>query len=556
MSAYITRQRTSVHTPGYNIQKYNGPLIPMIMPPLSISFPKDIPSEAMDAIKEKGGSDQMISRHRVFIIPEYDGSFVQIMNRAGAIKTTTSPMNTVNIFCIPILIFLRKMISLFLHTHTYPAFTDPEHMSSLEFLQLSSGSSKRKMGDNAVASSSKKAKTTNAEGLVPDYTDDDEMEDDSAQEPEPSPTDNTIKCALPPEIKDKAWGDETEIPVGHGLFFRYVPELAEFDSRTIPEVISKYFFYTLGTTETDIRKSFEDIRSACGVFSNSSIGQEWSHMFKVFDIGLNCQARLFPIFSDQRYIGTVVSGYNFSISLWKEVSVPVPYEQLRAIVMSCSPHKSIIAQIAELAPSADDSENYDLALSEVQSMMDLRRFLVERAINEKDRDEIRRLAMKLRFKQPYWGISPVSLSNALRLCSEVSDDFPDDLPLHPSMLFEKDRLSVIWSGFGPLAPSLVFTGGPIVDLTSSSSSSGPIAWRQTSLLDAIREMQTVYREKKFAKGQGNRRSGAFKDRLFQGDQAKSIWAELRKWAGVDTTKNEKKAKESGGPSRIEEVYDF
>lgn len=555
MSAYITQTRTPVSRPGYSILTYGDALIPMTLPPLSLSFAKDIPQEAMDKIKELGGNDQMVQRTRIFIVGNYDSGFVKDMVRVGAIKTAPSPMNTINIFCIPVLVFLRKLISCFLRTHTYPAFIDPEHVSSFEGLVMISGIGKRKAEDDA-GSSSKKIRTV--DNITSSSLGEAEMEeDDPVQVPEDTPvTSDKILMALPPSNKINGWGDESEIPVGHGLFFRYVPELAEQDSRTIPEIIAKHFFYCLGTTETDIRNTFDDIRSVSGVIADSSLGKEWAHMLKVIDIGLSVQGRIFPIFSSDRYTGCVVSGFGFSIKLYKDLFYPVPFDQLRKKVMESSPFKSIMHQISTLVPDADnETEEYELGIDDVDTIIKLRRFVSERAINEKERDDIRRLAMKLRFPHAHWAINPKQLADALSIATSVNEDFSDDLPLHPSMLFEKDWFSCIWSCFGSLAPSCVFIGGPLVDLSSSTAASGSIAWRQTALLDAIREMQTVIRDKKFAKGQGNRRSGAFKDRLYHSDQAKVIWAALRNAAGVELTGKDRKAKEAGAPS-VEESYDF
>jgi len=477
MSALITQERTSVNQPGYTVSNYAGPLIPITMPPLSISFAKDIPQEAMDKIKEMGGQDQMIQRSRVYLIPEYTPDFVRDMNRSGAIKTAPSPMNTINISCIPIIAYMRKIISCFLRVHTYPAFRDEEHLESLEELKMVhpvTTAQKRKAGKSK--STGRKRKVTRQESTS--RVEEPEMEIDEEEEQdqeEPTHSQDEIIVALAPSGKLPGWGDETEVPVGHGMFFKYVPELAEFDNRTIPEIISKYFFYALGTTETDIRRTFEDIRVANGIISNTTLGCELSHLFKVIDIALTGQGRAFPIYSDGHYTGCVVSGFGFTVAIYKEVHHPVPYQRLTQIVLESSPFKHTLDQIMSIVPDHDNiTDKYTLESKDVTSMLALRRFVLERDINEQHRDEIRRLAMKLKFKQQYWGLSSSTIAHALHLVSLEREDLPDDLPLHPSMLFEKDDLAYIWSGFGMLAPTCVFTGGPLVDLASPTQTTGKI----------------------------------------------------------------------------------
>jgi len=543
------QHRTNVTSPGYPLV-YQGPLIPMTLPKLALAFPKNaISSDASDLLKSQGAFETFVQGVKLFIVNDYDAAFLGAMNRAGNIRTCPSPDETINMAVIPALSLVRKILSCFLRTHTYPAFTSPSHVDELDQMHLieeeepkTGEKRKRTSGRDSRRSKRPLLDESGAEDTTMDAVDNDEESEEELPLPV-APKKNDIKVALPPVNNVAGWGDESEIPVTYGNFCRFIPELADSDNRTISRVISRYFIRSLGESETTIHSTLLLIRTMNGIVASTLLGREWSHLFACIDLGLQAQCRIFPVYSGGVYAGCVLSGFGHRISLYDQVFTAAPVERLRQLVVEASPHQSTLDAIENIV--GDQQGNFQLSWDEVTSMLTLRNYVNERSLSQQSRDEVVKLARKLRFSQTYWPLSMDHLVAALSHISEPSDYLPDSIVLHPSKLFEKDYQSCIWSTFGPIAPSCVFPGGPMCSLEDSTSSSGKIAWKTAPLDESIREMKTVFSDRSFPKSAGNRRSGGFKDRFFEGNQAKRLWDALKLSSGVNLKGKEKAAKESG-----------
>lgn len=553
MSAGITQQRTSVHAPGYSIKDYAGPLIPLVMPSIAVSFSGAVPSELMDKMKSVGVLETTIQKAKIFIIKDCPSGLTKELKNNGGIETCPSPQQTVNISSIPEITFLRKLISLFLSVHTYPAFDNLDQLADLQALEL--------VGDGSSTTGKRKRdgviyEDAPLKNLQRPQEEDDDGDDDQDVSMDPQTTDSArdgIKVALPPLLTPQ-WGDVEGIPKRHGVFIPFLAELSDFDAKTIPEVVNTYFLRSLGTSHDIIVSKMDDIRRACGIMSDTDLGKEWSHMMRCIAIALNAQAVCYAIYSDEVYTGCVISGCGFTISVYGLKYQPVPFDELVKLVERSNPHASTVSAIAELLPSMSASKQAEW--DAIDSMIDLRVFLWKSKITESVKDDILRLSKHLRYPQKTWPLTVEHLEKALRYIREASvEELPQDITLHASMLFEKDIVSCIWSTFGAMAPTCVFSGGPMTDLTSASSSSGPIAWKSAVLPEAIRTIQSLIREKKFPRGQGGRRSTNFKDRMFTGAQATRVWVALRSAAGVDVS-GKVKVPGSSRAVVVEEDYDY
>jgi len=139
-------------------------------------------------------------------------------------------------------------------------------------------------------------------------------------------------------------------------------------------------------------------------------------------------------------------------------------------------------------------------------------------------------------------VSAANLTECFRLIQYPEEKLPSDFPIHYSMLFETDRTSIVWSAFGNLAPTCLFAGGPIIDLTSSRAIPKHVAFRMVPLKDALIDIQKILSEKRFAATTNNRRSGAFKDRMYTGLDATKILSALSSACGVEQSKEKGKGK--------------
>lgn len=507
----------------------------------------------MDVLKTYGYYEAVVKGVKIMVFRSPDVDLIKTLATSSAAKTCPAPDGTVNLSCLPVLKLIRKIFSCFLATHTYPAFRNPEHEQSVEVWDASDdGSSGKRKADNQLGG---KQKRVAREGTSGDH--DEEMsEADDHTGRSHVPSGNTIRMALPPTRGDTPWGDEDAIPVTYGNFLQFVPDLANNDTKIVVSVIVKYFLSCLGSTAQEAFSTLESIKVAMGIIGNTNQGKELSHLAKCIDICLLAQARCFPIFSEGIYLGTVLSGFGHTIRIGDSDYTAQTHEIVKGLVNAAGPHKSTITAIARIAWNGSDVDGDGERLN-ISSMMELRHLVLDEwSLTESKRDEIVKLAKYLSFPSKSWPLSPNHLLDALRLLTGEARDLPNHLPIHPSKLLEQDRIACVWSAFGSMAPTCHFSGGPICRLSDATSSSGKIAWKQVPLADAIADMKRVLSSKEFSKASGNRRSGAFKDRIFDGVVAKDIWSALRLASGsnIAEKKNAKNTGVSGGADNLLAEY--
>jgi len=448
------------------------------------------------------------------------------MIQSGVIRTTPAATGTANLDSLASLTLVRRIFSSFFFTHVYPAFNDPGHLTVVEgHWDLLPGDGKRKAPETGPSRSGKRIHTEEGANR------DEEMEEDTAGTSPSTPPPDKILYAVPsPEIR-QAWGDVDNLPNSWGIFVRYIAETQnDLKEKIVPRVIGQYFLGALGQNTQEVKMAHEKIKSDFGILCSTSAGKELAHIAMCIDLGLKAQSRIFPIISENEYIGCALMGCGFMIHAYNTGYTPVEPALLRRQIELAGSHRSALQSIADLVDD-DAGTNAPLVLN-TKSMLDLKQLLESINTTQEDRDKIVALARKLRYGPRSWNVSPRNIVEALNLIADMTLGLPIDLPIHPSRLFEIDRVSLIWSVFGDLAPTCHFTGGPIVDLTTSKNLPKHIAFRLVPLKDAIIDMQKIITEKKFCTTSLNRRSGPFKDRLYQNVDAVAILSALIKACGI------------------------
>jgi hypothetical protein len=533
MAAYCSQTRASVISPYHPLQYLSSDvLFDNRFPDLVVSF-NSIGSETLDLIRSRGGSELTVKGTKAYIIPAPDSDTIRALVVGGANKITPAPINAVNIASLASLSLVRRIFSNFFFTHQYPGFKDDNHMATVtEQWQLEDEGLKRKRPLGKQPGTSKRIHRDDDEEM--DRADEeDEMEDTS---PAPPPG-HRIVWAIPPMRINKAWGNEDEIPDGHGLFVRYVEETQNaYGEKAVTDVICRYFIGCLGSDHGRVKAAFETLKKDMGVISGTSVGKELAHMARCIDFGLQCQARVFPIISTGQYLGCCLLGFGFQIAAYGSVYSPVNTTTLLENVGKAGSHRSAINAIASIA-GGDADDILKEAMVNVRTMMLLRKGLEGVALTSEQRDQIVVLARGLRFGTKSLNPSAANIAESFRLLQMASEDPPVDRPLHHSALFEKDRLTVVWSAFGELAPTCIFAGGPQIDLTKPPSTRAKhIGFRMIPLKDAVVDIQAALSNKVFSNCSLNRRSGPFKDRIYNGLDGSLILNAMTLAAGVEQVK--------------------
>lgn len=530
MKAWSSRSRVSVLNPYYPLSYASSSgLVFSNMPDVVVSFPGSPPNDVLDALRSAGGRDMIIKGQVVIVLPTPSAELLRIAVQAGAIKTASAPSESVNIQSLSTLNLVRRIFSCFLKTHQYPAFSDVDHLEYNEVnWQTHSGNEKRKRDNNVEAGTSKKRVHLDESPLTP-LAGEESMDQD---ESDTIPTSDRIIYAVPPSAIVVGWGDASELPANDGLFVRFVDETQSSEGeKIVSEVLARYFLGCLGPTAESVKEAFATIKRDLGVINSTRVGRELSHLAKCIDIGLLAQARIFPIIDNGEYIGSALLGAGFQVHAYRESYPSVSHISLINQVDKAGSHRSSLNAICEIVSESNDNE-VTASVRSSTTWYDLRVALLESETNSISRDKIVALARGLRFQPRSLNISTKNIVDCLNLIANPDQEAPDWYPIHPSKLFESDRMSVIWSAFGDLAPTCSFPGGPKIDLAKSKTLPNHIGFRNVPLKDAVLDLQMIMSQKAFGGTSMNRRSGPYKDRIYKGNDAKQILSALISATGV------------------------
>lgn len=538
MAAYYTQSRCSIMSPYYPLRwKSSDPIFSNQLPDVSVSFSNVPASELLETLRSNGARELSVKGSKVFIIPSPTPALLKTALAGGAIKTTPAAVNSANINSLATLGLVRRIFSNFFFTHQYPAFADSAHLEYVEdhWQQGKDDKRKSRAAEQEARVPRKRIQTAGGVGL--DTEGDDIM---LSEEEEEVPMSNKIVNAIPPPRIHDAWGDETSAPQNHGIFARYVEETQNGkDEKAVHDTITRYFLGCLGESAEAVRASYDRIKGDLGIIMMTTQGKELAHVAKCIDIGLQSQARIWPLISGDQYLGCVFLGAGYQISSYGTVYVPVAPETLLQRIEQAGSHRSAINAIANIVDDDAASQNH-LSIQGVQSMNNLRQVLRQAHLSAEDRDRIVALARGLRFKPKSQNVSAENLSEAFRYIQYPDEALPSDYPISPNVLFEENRTLIVWSVFGDLAPTCSFPGGAQVNLESSKDLPKHIGFRLIPLKDAVIDIEMILSQKKFSNSTLNRRSGAYKDRLYTGLDASKIFSAITSAVGVVVDKGKKK----------------
>lgn len=528
MRAFTSQAKTDVNASFYPCQYDLSNTFPRRMPNLAVSFPAAIPSQLDDVLKTHGYTNNTYKGKKIMIFEKPDVSLVRLIMGANAITTTPSPANSANISAIGSLSLVQRVFSNFLRTHHYPAFKTPEHMNEIAALELEKGDGKgkRKAPRDATGGRKKKRGQSSTATELPT---DAEMEIDDQDSPENPSAD--VFYASPPYKDSKGWGTVDDVPHCHGIFVPFVLDLADPDPKMVPSVLKRYFLGCLGVSTESIRQTMHQVESAWGVLAFTEVGHEMAHMAKCIELALEGQAQCFPLFEDERYNGCVLVGAGFSVISGDETFVPVDYDVLRAKITEFGTHNASLKGIAmivgldEKALEELDDENR----TPITSMYMLSQVLVKTKITEATKDDVLKLAVHLHFGRS-WSFNFNTLEKALTLLSS-DDPLPRDLPIHSSFLFSTNRVELVWSCFGAMAPTPHYPSSTMWDLTKTARPT-KMCFRHVKLTQAIADIKTVISSKKISvPAGGGGRSAPYKDVRFLGNEAKALLVHFTKLIG-------------------------
>nr|WNA22200.1 MAG: hypothetical protein [Downy mildew lesion associated ambivirus 4] len=543
MHAYFTRSVTPTNKECYPIQTPPDDYFPVALPALCVDFPRPLSTEDTQILSNIGFESITIRTKKVMVFNGYSMEQLRTIRDMKPNPVTVTAQNTVNLSCISPLMVVVKVFSAFFKTHSYPAFSDDDQ----EIVKIMDGhfekESKRKRGnDDDGGSRSKPTSAANA-------TDPGEDDDDMTEAPESDPPTVHLYKAKPPRINTNAWGSPTTIPNASGIFIAFVPDLATNDSSSVTTVIRDHFFQCLGTSATNCVQTYDAI-AAWGNVYRTAAGDILAHMAFMIDLALRCQAAVYPIFSNGKYEGAILSGCRFRLHYRGSVFRPSSYADLQQILENAKLHDSVLDHIAAIAGEEDG-----VIIRLAGSMRSLQIALKDAELNEEERDSIKREVVHLSFPQRYWGVNATTIGKAFAFLRDVSLKIDDTIPLHPDQIFETDRVALVLSAFGYMAPTFLIPSTPSIKLVASAAPPKTFAVRTVALSSAVHDMHTMLKTKQITNNPANI-SKSNQDRTFNGAEKQEMWNLICGLVSAPTTgigSNLGSRGDSGLPERVEVV---
>jgi hypothetical protein len=360
--------------------------------------------------------------------------------------------NTSNIAALPDYTLSLRIARKFISLHTYPAFMDADHMQSL---------------DNQF--------TENDDFVLKDIYPADAMDrpvGGQIQESEVEVVSNWMNrtarggAVAPPQTGgEPLFRAVDEIDLG-GYYAPFILDLAQYDTQTVPNVIQRHFVGCLGDDNIEAAEGLRLLKSSFGILGKTDQGKALAHLFKCINIAVEGQLSI-KVFSDETigYKGCALLGYGTHIEVERRVISWAPRDTLRHSIARADYHTRAIATISGcLGLNADDL----LTLASCTTFSQMKALLGRSSTTSVQRQTIIQAASQLRLPQQYWRVNVESFQKLFHYLN-VSDPLPDDLPIHPSKLFEETRLDILLSCFGDFAPSFKVPGGREMNLETAQS---------------------------------------------------------------------------------------
>lgn len=454
---------------------------------------------------------------------------------------TRHVIGTVNLDACKVVMFLERLTSGFLLTHGYPAFRTIEDLNpTFTDDRIVPALKKRKVAtDRYLACAQDPEKYTM--DLTPD-----ELRSMKAESEASVSTIRLYTAKFTPPNSHVPWGPMSHLPNAEGLYFPYVNDLSVSDSTTVPFVVQHYFMKCLGPNLVTASKSLMQLKSAWGLIKDTELGHEVSHLYKCIHIALECQAAVYPVYTNSIYEGCVIWGSGYAICIEDTVYKPIAYDKLQTVVQDTSMHSKALSEIKEMLP-IDKTEAFD----ECRSIRELSHIVREVELDATGREKIVRAAHRLCYPNKYWSSKQRYVKMALDMILHWSkpEDIDVSVPMHPSMLFSNKMEEVVLSAFGHQAPSFMIPNGRTINLVEGTDPPVHLLVRMVGLKEAVLDMEYLLENESITNNNSNL-SSKHRDSAYNGVDKKEVWDKL---CGIAKNYSQKPAAEKVGSTTLGNV---
>lgn len=467
----------------------------------------------------------------------------------GGIENTRPPLGATNLVGEKAYIQAVKILTAFLLTHNYPAFSHDTAVEEVSMTNLRSFTTLKRGAGSLEKQWAKAARLEEEEdGTVEMEEEESAVEEDrlmfGSLDSTSEAYDNIPRAAPPADYPEFLFFTPTSLPATDGLIFPYFGGLLEPDFAFVPSIMARYFLQCFGDDKESILSNHRAFKLAHGSWATTEAGMILQHIFIGVSLAVEAQAVMRPVFHANRYNGFALCGGRFSVSAHNRSYRPLPEKDFHIDAVSMTLHDVALEKVMtllrtlKLDPSQKKVQKKTKP-EEIASARDLYQQVHKRSLTSEDRATISKLAGDLAFPQTYWRITADTVKVALDLFASDTPP-PHDSPMYlgGGMLGEESVEIQILAAFGPDAPSFMVDGGrkfPIPEAVNTSEDFASqlvpgkkirnleeINVARKSIRIAFADWCRMRREK--AIYQVSRRSGGFKTVKFVNKERDDVWS--------------------------------
>jgi hypothetical protein len=552
-------------------------LLPFKLPPLCISSSSALKTEddktAFLAKIPLVTREYKFGQRVVFNVDHISAMDLVAIPQKGIDPNTPSPPNSTNLFGLREFLRTAKILTLFLATHSYPAFSSPDQQ-----VDRTSIDSQMRITAGAYAPVSHGYRGYFLEeayrqrGLdqpirdvvVPEAVIKDE---DSSKAYDASFRSIVVVAKPAPFFPKINYGLPSDLPALPGYVLPYFPGVIHPSTNVFFNVFRRFFFNSFGSTQEEVVAGWQSWCRGVRNWHKSDEGMILAHITFCLQTALEAQARLFVIVSGGQYLGCAILGYHFVVIKDGVSLVADTPSEVRKLALGLDAHSTALTKIcdmlSEVALDDDDEETELLQVHEIRNARYLhreinRRKRMEDAEESTLKDEIRKVA----FDEKFWPIALDKVVLAIETMTLDDKEVNPDWPMHldSSLLYDSTKPALVLSAFGPMAPSFLDSNGKDYAIPKGTAAEDPLstlvpatgAIAMESILVsgkalkvAVQDWTNVVKNRRIRSNPTERAAG-FRTIRFKNEGRNEIWRALKGIPFVETKAGEKRKRDRDG----------
>jgi hypothetical protein len=547
-------------------------MLPLALPPLTLApvkpFTKD---EDKASYKEKLPQNTITTtylKRECYVVPTPTVDLMK--NIPPADRNVPSSSDSVSLSGMQAFLTTLKIVSLFLATHTYPAFqTDQDDGDKASedvdlVIQTPTVASPHHRGYEDTYKKRTRAVVWDQSELQPAPEVVDITEDNlySAY--------GTVYVAKPAPLYPAVnYGPPSAIPSLPGFVLPYFPGIVYPSETAIISIMRRFFLGCFGDSPDSGTSRWSQWRNSVSKWYRTKSGVAISHILFCLQTALECQGRLFVILHGSTYLGSAILGFKFSIDCDGILVAPGTPTVVRKLVADLDDHEKAIMKISSilkgmaLLGESDINMDIEVDLSSPRNLY--RELTIRERPNEEKMEEMLEQVRKLAYPQKYWSISGDTVARAVTMMvSSTPVDGKLPMYLDPGCIFmDQSRFFDVLSVFGPQAPSMIDSAGKEVSIPRGLEASDPMSEVPkdgTSILMpklflspkklhlAVNDWRGVFRRRKIRQNAAER-AGGYRTISIVGVQRDKVWSALKMipWENTGKGKGKRAAEEDEEP---------